>query len=162
VTPTADWFAYGDVVVDRLVGRRRCEVARIHCATASPPHPALARLAFGIPDDVMVAVTDVPPRTICTLDEIVLLASGELVDRVDRTVCALRPDELAIELTTYDLLAEDILRLDRWHKVYPEIRFGPALADFLASALAHLDALAPSFDTLGLLIASYALPDTER
>jgi hypothetical protein len=154
-TGVACWFAYGDLVVDRLLGSCRSETAQIYCAEAEPPRPASVRLALGVPRDLPVVITDVPPRAICTLDRIHLQADGELVDV---TGCPLAPDGLAIELTTYDLLAEDILRLDRLHKVYPEIRFEPALLVFLASAVSHLRSLEPSFEDLGLLIASHAPP----
>lgn len=84
-----------------------------------------------------------PPRQVCTLDKIVWLESGELYDMDKFDIYKTR--DLRLELTTYELDAEDIFRLDRLLRGYPEIIAPAPLVDFLESGIRHLKSLRRRF-----------------
>ena len=99
-------------------------------------------------------VADLPHRRVCTLDDVVYLEGGGLYDLSARHDC--EPADLVMTLTTYNLLADDILRLSRLLKGYPEISADEYLRAFLAAGVAHLEALRSRFSDVGFLLAKYA------
>ena len=135
----ASWYAYGELVLDRLLGVARSEVASISSGSYPIPTPSLVRAKLGIAPHLSIEITNLPPRRVCTLDEIVWLESGELYDMGIFDVYETR--DLILELTTYEVCAEDILRLDRLLKGYPEIIAPAPIVEFLESGVRHLESL---------------------
>lgn len=146
-------YGYGEFVVDRLMGVARCEVASIAWTSGAVPPPSLVRSRFGIAPHLSVEITNKPPRRVCTLDEVIWLDNGELYDigRCDMY----EPQDLALKLTTYELTAEDILRLRRLIKGYPEIVAPTLLVEFLAAGVGHLDSLRSRFPEVEALFTQY-------
>ena len=83
-----------------------------------------------------------------------MLESGEVYDIWERRPGP--PTELSLELETYDLTAEDLIRLDRLHKGYPELVVDSFVSDRLAADLRHLESLRPRFSELESLFMRYA------
>lgn len=149
-----EWYAYGEIVIDRLISVDRCEIASVACSRPPIPVPWLVRSKLHLPPHLSVEITDTRPRRACTLDDIGWLGDRNFYDI--RSGRAYLPDELRLELTTYDLVAEDILRLYRLVNGYPEIQAPALLVDFLASGVAHLDSLRLRFAEVESLFVRYA------
>jgi hypothetical protein len=66
------------------------------------------------------------------------------------------PRDLALKLTTYELTAEDILRLNRLVKGYPEINVPASLSGFLTAGEEHLESLRSRFPEVEILFTQYA------
>lgn len=146
-------YGYGEFALDRLIGVARCEVATIAWITDSIPAPAIIRQIFDVTPHLSIEITNKPPRRVCTLDDVVLLENGELYDlgRSD----AYEPQRLALRLTSYELTAEDILRLNRLIRGYPEILVSDVFAKFLRAGVDHLDSLRSQFPEVGSLFNQY-------
>ena len=112
------------------------------------------RSRFEVAPYLPLEITNKPPRRVCTLDDVVLLDNSELYDT---NRCDLyEPKDLALKLTTYELAAEDILRLNRLTKGYPEINIPTSLARFLAAGVEHLESLRSRFPEVESLFVQYA------
>src|SRR5260370_23901082 len=92
------WYGFGELVVDRLVGVARCEVATIAWLWGPGPSPSEVRSKLGVRPHLSIEITNSPPRRVCTLDEIVWLQGGELYDIGKCSVYS--PDKLTLTLTT--------------------------------------------------------------
>ena len=147
-------YGYGEFVIDRLIGVVRCEVASIAWTSGVAPPPSLVRSRFGIAPHLSVEITNKPPRRVCTLDDVVWLDNGELYDIGRSDVY--EPQDLALKLTTYELTAEEILRLNRLIKGYPEITAPTSLVEFLAAGVEHLESLRSRFPEVEVLFTQYA------
>ncbi len=148
------WYAYGEIVVDRLIGVDRCEVASVACPETPIPAPRLVRSKLRLPPHLSIEITNTRPRRVCTLDDTVWFGDRNLYDI--RSGSVYLPHELMLELTTYDLIAEDILRLHRLLNGYPEIEASALLVDFLGSGVAHLETLRSRFPEVESLFVRYA------
>jgi len=151
--PYPCWYGYGELVIDQLMGVARCEVATIAWTSGPSPAPSLVRSKLDIAPHLSVEITNAPPRRVCTLDDVVWTDNGELYD-IGRS-CAYEPRDLELKLTTYELTAEDILRLNRLVKGYPEIVAPAPLAEFLAAGVTHLKSLRMRFPEVESLLAQY-------
>jgi hypothetical protein len=151
---TTGWYVYGELVIDHLLGVARSEVASVAFTSQPIPTPSVVRSRLGLAPYLSVEITNKPPRAICTLDEIVLLESGELYDvgRCDAYVVR----HLELKLTTYEVGAEDILRLNRLLKGYPEIAVPTELVNFVTAGVGHLESLRSRFPEVGSLFARHA------
>ena len=47
VEPNLGWYGYGELVIDRLIGVARCEVASVACISDLIPNPSLVRSRLG-------------------------------------------------------------------------------------------------------------------
>ena len=150
---TPSWYAHGELVLDRLLGVARSEVASITSTSYPIPTPSLVRSKLCLAPHLSIEITNRPSRCVCTLDEIVWLESGELYDMGKCDVYRAR--DLTLELTTYEVGAEDILRLDRLLRGYPEIITPAQLVEFLASGVRHLESLRKRFPELESLFVRY-------
>jgi hypothetical protein len=142
-----NWYIYGEYVIDKILGTARSEVVNVY-SPLPPLSPEIVRRSLHVPRTLTIEITTTEPRSICTLDEIVLLPGGELYER--GTNSTYTGDNLILELVGYDLTADDILRLYRLYLDFPEIEFEPALTAYLHASFTFLQSLRHRFEGLEL------------
>lgn len=148
-----NWYGYGEFVIDKILGTRRAETVNVY-APATPPSPEIVRTNLRVPRPLTIEITTIKPCVVCTLDEIVLMPNGQLYDLRTRSVYVDR--RLVLELVTYNLSADDILKLYRLYLDFPEIDFKPPLVAYLKVSFTHLQSLRRHFDDLELLFLRHA------
>jgi len=147
------WYVYGEFVIDQILDTRRAETVNVY-APAAPPSPRTVRMSLNIPRSLTIEITTIKPQAVCTLDEIVLMPNGELYDL--GTHSGHVGNSLVLEVLTYNLSADDVLRLYRLYLDFPEIEFKPALIAYLEASFTYLQSLRQCYEDLELLFLRYA------
>jgi hypothetical protein len=148
-----EWYAFGEVVLDRILGLSRAEAASIYFRTR-PPLVKEVRRQLGLPPYLTIEMTNDTPRMVATIDQYVILKTNRLYNITSATYDV--PESCnQLVLTTYDLSVQDILRLHRLIRGYPELASEPKLVERLEADLAHLTILRQRFPELDLLFIQY-------
>lgn len=146
-----DWYVYGDLVVDRLLGVQRATKVEF-CYRKLPFPPDLVKMLNTL-KKVDHSLTDQPHRVITSLDAIVLTRDGDLRNLQGGSATLPR----RVDAFEYDLRVRDVVRLWHVHKGYPEIRWEPKLLHRLRATVDHLLTLAPANPDVDLLLMEYSL-----
>ena len=150
------WLAFGDFVIDRLLGCSRADRLSIHFDREKPSRN-LVYESLGLEKPLPIDYTIELPRVLYDLDRLAIDASRQITDILTGAVV---PPGLPLRarLSTFDLSAEDILRLWRVRSTYPEILFDSLLVDRLEADMAHLRSLRDQFCELALTFMRYDVP----
>lgn len=145
------WYAYGDIVLDRLLGVHRAADVAVFFE-GQPPAPDMVRESLNLGPETSVSISDCAPRIICSLDMLVLSSNGDLCNVSELVPLGDAETLPAFSLVEYNLSAEDLVRLGRWRRRYPELKFGTLLTARLNADVAHLEQLSAKFPDLRLLL----------
>lgn len=148
-----NWYVYGEFVLDQILKTQRSETVNVY-APAVAPSPEVVRTSLNVPRALAIEITTMKPPIVCTLDEIVLMPDGELYDFGTHSTYA--GDHLVLEVVTYNLSTDDILRLYRLYLDFPEIEFKPGLVGYLEASFTYLQSLRQRFEDLELLFLRHA------
>ena len=157
------WFAFGDYVLDRLLGVARCDEVKIFVSDISSSSLQECRTALALHDQQSVAMTTERPRVRTSLDNLGVDEERRVVDL--QTFREITLGSFTFELLTYELTAHDIIELYHILKRYPEFMTDRQLASRLVADMAHLRAISTRFPDLAteLFVAELAdgpLPHT--
>src|ERR1700722_775787 len=127
------WYAYGGVVLDRIFRTRWSREITLYFEE-SPPSTDLVRARLALSRVQTLIISSEVPKRVCNLDWIQMREDSALYLH-DRPL-ENPPRELL--LTEYDLDAEDLIRFDRWIRVFPELHVSEPLANRIRSSTEHL------------------------
>lgn len=150
-----DWYIYGEFVLDKMLDVARCEDVEVYWSGLTPPSSDEVRRELGVPQAMGYSATNTEPKRTTNLDDLVLLPTGEFFDlAAEDTILPLSPP-IPLKMRTFELSAEDMLRINRLAAAYPEVEIDELLSNRMAASLAHLETLRGSSEELELLFTKY-------
>lgn len=144
-----EWYAYGSIVIERVLGVERCRDVSIYFRGAKPSHSeVLSRLGLG--EDTVFSFSPELGPAVCNFDLWSLWPDNTLKVRpegyTDDPVVASPPNQL--KLLQYDLTAADLFRLADVMRSYPELRVAPPLRARLLADTRYFQSVVREFPEL--------------
>jgi hypothetical protein len=146
------WFAYGDLVIDRILGVSRVKGISVYYSelTCKPSKAELAE-ALAISLETPIYFTNVIPPIVFDYQRYALVGEHDFIDRLSNSPCDRPAPPPSANLLTYELSAADILGLWATRQRYVELYVPDGFLRRIIADVRHLAAIRDSFPELALI-----------
>jgi hypothetical protein len=145
------WYAFGDIVVDRIIGTHRASYVNVFFRGLPPDRERVIDV-LGI-EAVPLRLTDQPPTAITNLDRFIINPEGTLQDLYGERISI--PSE--VHAMEFEIGARDLIRLWHLHLQYPELSWEERLWTRIKSDFDHLQLFADRSPELKLMLTDFDL-----